>query len=64
MPLPEGLAFTPMIVAREQGFFAEQGIDVTSSVADGSVGSAAGVAGRPGCRSRSGNRSRICSATS
>jgi len=36
LPLPEGLAFTPMIVAREQGFFAEQGIDVTSSVADGS----------------------------
>lgn len=36
LPIPEGIAFTPMIVAREKGFFAEAGIEVTSQVADGS----------------------------
>lgn len=36
LPIPEGIAFTPMIVARENGLFAERGIEVTSMVADGS----------------------------
>ena len=36
LPFPEGIPFAPMIVAREQGYFAEQGIEVTTSVADGS----------------------------
>ncbi|GKY90099.1 ABC transporter substrate-binding protein [Sinisalibacter aestuarii] len=36
LPIPEGIAFTPMIVARENGIFADAGIDVSTSVADGS----------------------------
>nr|BAH90331.1 ABC transporter, periplasmic binding protein [uncultured bacterium] len=36
LPIPEGIAFNPLTVAREKGFFAEGGIDVSSSVADGS----------------------------
>ena len=36
LPLPAGLAFTPLIVAQESGFFADAGLDVTYSVADGS----------------------------
>ncbi len=36
LPFPEGLPFTPLIVAREQGLFDDAGIDVTVSVADGS----------------------------
>ncbi|MCG8274117.1 ABC transporter substrate-binding protein [Aquamicrobium sp. NLF2-7] len=36
LPIPEGLAFTPLIVARETGLFAEQGINVSTMVADGS----------------------------
>lgn len=36
LPIPEGLAFTPLVVAREKGYFADAGIAVTTSVADGS----------------------------
>lgn len=36
LPLPAGLAFTPLIVSQEKGFFADAGIDVTYAVADGS----------------------------
>ena len=36
LPFPEGIPFAPMIVARDQGFFADRGIEVTTSVADGS----------------------------
>lgn len=36
LPLPAGLAFTPLIVSMEKGFFADAGIDVSYSVADGS----------------------------
>ena len=36
LPIPEGIPFNPIVVAREKGFFADAGIDVTSSVADGS----------------------------
>ena len=36
LPIPEGLPFTPIIVAREMGYFAEQGIEVSTVVADGS----------------------------
>ncbi|MCI2395972.1 ABC transporter substrate-binding protein [Aliiroseovarius sediminis] len=36
LPIPEGFAFTPLIVAREMGYFAEEGIDVSTVVADGS----------------------------
>lgn len=36
LPIPAGLAFTPLIVAQESGFFADAGLDVTYSVADGS----------------------------
>ena len=36
LPVGENVAFAPLIVGRERGFFAEQGIEVTSLVADGS----------------------------
>ena len=36
LPIPEGLAFTPLIVAREQGLFEDADIDLTTAVADGS----------------------------
>lgn len=36
LPLPEGFAFTPIVVARELGYFADEGIEVSSVVADGS----------------------------
>tara|TARA_R110002124_G_scaffold191032_1_gene358487 strand:+ start:20101 stop:21135 length:1035 start_codon:yes stop_codon:yes gene_type:complete len=36
LPIPEGFAFTPLIVARELGYFANEGISVSTMVADGS----------------------------
>ncbi|MCZ4274115.1 ABC transporter substrate-binding protein [Maritalea porphyrae] len=36
LPIPEGFAFTPLIVARELGYFADEGITVSTVVADGS----------------------------
>ncbi|WP_172623868.1 ABC transporter substrate-binding protein [Octadecabacter sp. SW4] len=36
LPIPEGFAFTPLIVARELGYFADEGISVSTVVADGS----------------------------
>lgn len=36
LPIPEGIALNAIVVGREKGFFADAGIDVTSSVADGS----------------------------
>lgn len=36
LPIPEGIALNPIVVAREKGFFADEGIAVSSSVADGS----------------------------
>ena len=36
LPFPEGFAFTPLIIAREQGYFSDEGIVVSTPVADGS----------------------------
>lgn len=36
LPIPEGFGFTPLIVARELGYFADEGIVVSTAVADGS----------------------------
>ncbi len=36
LPIPEGLPFTPLIVARKMGYFSDNGIEVKTSVADGS----------------------------
>jgi NitT/TauT family transport system substrate-binding protein len=36
LPIPEGFAFTPLIAARELGYFADKGIEVSTVVADGS----------------------------
>ncbi|MCI5040864.1 MAG: ABC transporter substrate-binding protein [Donghicola eburneus] len=36
LPLPEGIPFASLIVARDQGYFADQGLEVATSVADGS----------------------------
>jgi NitT/TauT family transport system substrate-binding protein len=36
LPLPEGIPFASLIVARERGYFADQGLTVATSVADGS----------------------------
>jgi NitT/TauT family transport system substrate-binding protein len=36
LPIPEGIAFTPLVVARDVGLFAERGIEVETMVADGS----------------------------
>lgn len=36
LPFPEGLSLSPLVVAREQGYFEDNGLDTTVSVADGS----------------------------
>lgn len=36
LPFPEGLPFTPLVVAKEQGYFTDNGVEVTTAVADGS----------------------------
>ncbi|WP_185803936.1 ABC transporter substrate-binding protein [Pontivivens nitratireducens] len=36
LPIPEGFAFTPLIVARELGYFTDNGVEVSTVVADGS----------------------------
>lgn len=36
LPFPRGIFWTPLMVAEEQGYFADQGLDLTIEEADGS----------------------------